>query len=76
MLDLAIVDSPFPGNEFNSLLLDTDYLTAAVPNGSPLADAGHISLAQLKKEKLILRPGRLRNADAVRGEPEEARDEP
>ena len=56
MLDLAIVDSPFPGNEFNSLLLDTDYLTAAVPNGSPLADAGHISLAQLKKEKLILRP--------------------
>lgn len=33
MLDLAIVDSPFPGNEFNSLLLDTDYLTAAVPNG-------------------------------------------
>ena len=56
MLDLAIVDSPFPGNEFNSLLLDTDYLTAAVPNGSPLADEGHISLAQLKKEKLILRP--------------------
>ena len=39
-----------------ALLLDTDYLTAAVPNGSPLADAGHISLAQLKKEKLILRP--------------------
>lgn len=56
MLDLAIVDTPFPSDEFNSLLIDTDYLTAAVPNESPLAALGHISLDQLKKERLILRP--------------------
>lgn len=56
MLDLAIIDSPFPNDEFSSLLLDSDHLIVAVSNDSPLADAGHISLSQMKKEKLILRP--------------------
>lgn len=56
MLDLAIVDSPLPSGEFNSLLIDTDYLAAAVSNESPLAAQGHVSLERLKKERLILRP--------------------
>ncbi len=55
---LRIVDSPFPGNEFNSLLLDTDYLTAAVPNGSPLCGRGaHISRTA-EEGKADTAPGR------------------
>ncbi|MCQ2353992.1 MAG: LysR family transcriptional regulator [Clostridia bacterium] len=55
-VDLAVVEGEFPSDEFNSILLDTDHLVVAVASDSKYAQDGIITLEQLKREKLILRP--------------------
>lgn len=54
-IDLAIVEGKIVDNNFNSILLDTDYLTLAVSKNNPLSKKSIISLEDLKEEKLILR---------------------
>lgn len=55
-IDLAVVEGDFPTNDFNFILLDTDYLVVAVPKGGKYADAREITLKELEGERLILRP--------------------
>lgn len=54
-IDFAVVEGEFPSGEFNSILLDTDYLVAAVSNKNPLSKKNMVTVAELKKERLILR---------------------
>lgn len=57
-LDLAIVEGRPPEGGMNALLLDTDYLVCVVCNESPLAKKSMVTLADIRKEKMILRlPG-------------------
>jgi len=57
-LDLAIVEGHPQEGDVNALLLDTDYLVCVVCNESPLAKKSMITLADIRKEKMILRlPG-------------------
>ena len=55
-LDLAVVDGPLPASGLNSVLLDTDYLCLAVSPQHRFAGRPEVSLEEVKKEKLILRP--------------------
>ncbi len=56
-IDLAILEGKINDSNFNSILLDTDYLVLAIRN-NPLAKKAIISLEELKNENLILRlPG-------------------
>lgn len=55
-LDLAVVDGPLPASGLNSVLLDTDYLCLAVSSQHRFAGRPGVSLEEVKKEKLILRP--------------------
>lgn len=54
-IDIAVVEGEFPENDFNSVILDTDYLVAAVSNDNPLCRKEMITLYDLQKEKMILR---------------------
>lgn len=55
-IDLAIVEGNLPaGSQFNSLLLDTDYLVCAVCNDNPLAKHAMVTLADLRTQRMILR---------------------
>lgn len=55
-IDLAIVEGNLPaGGEFNSLLLDTDYLVCAVCNDNPLAKHAMVTLEDLRTQRMILR---------------------
>lgn len=54
-LDLAVVEGRKPDDNLRFLLLDTDYLVAAVSPDHPLAKKGMVTLGELKKEHLILR---------------------
>lgn len=54
-IDLAIAEGKIPDANFNSILLDTDSLILAVPNGNPLSKKSMVTLNELKKESLILR---------------------
>lgn len=57
-IDLAILEGKINDSNFNSILLDTDYLVLAISNDNPLAKKTIISLDELKNENLILRlPG-------------------
>lgn len=57
-LDLILIDGKISDNNFNSILLDTDYLVLAVGNDNPLSKKSLVTLDELKKENLILRlPG-------------------
>ncbi len=57
-IDLAILEGKINDSNFNSILLDTDYLVLAISNNNPLAKKAIISLEELKNENLILRlPG-------------------
>lgn len=55
-IDLAIVEGDFASDGLNSILLDTDYLTIAVSNANPLSGQNAISIDELQKQRLILRP--------------------
>ena len=54
-IDLAIVEGRIADPKIKHLLLDTDYLVLAVSPGHPFAKKSMITLAELKKERLILR---------------------
>lgn len=54
-IDLAIVDGAYNDSRFSSMLLDTDYLTCVMSVDNPLAKKGVVTLAELKKQKMILR---------------------
>lgn len=55
-LDAAVVDGPFSEKKFSSILLDTDYLVLAMGKDHPLAQKQSVSVEDLSKEKLVLRP--------------------
>lgn len=54
-IDIAIVEGKNNNPAFNALMLDTDYLICAMSNSHPLARHSMVTLAELKKEQLILR---------------------
>ncbi|MEG1743407.1 MAG: LysR family transcriptional regulator [Clostridia bacterium] len=54
-IDIAIMEGQSASGEFNSVLLDTDFLVLAIPSNHPLAKKSMITINELKKEKLILR---------------------
>ncbi|MCM1514545.1 MAG: LysR family transcriptional regulator [Anaeroplasma bactoclasticum] len=54
-LDLAIVDGKANDSTLHYLMLDTDDLVCVVSNHHPLAQKEKVSIAELKKEKMILR---------------------
>ncbi|MBQ6022257.1 MAG: LysR family transcriptional regulator [Clostridia bacterium] len=54
-LDMAVVEGRKPDPSLKFILLDTDYLVLAVPAGHPLAKKNLVTLAELKRERLILR---------------------
>lgn len=54
-LDLAIVDGAYGDPRFSSMLLDTDYLMCVMSVDNPLARKGAVTLAELRRQKMILR---------------------
>ena len=54
-VDLAVVEGALPGQKFNSILLDTDYLCVITSPEHPFARRQSIQLSELKGERLILR---------------------
>ena len=54
-LDLAVVEGKITDPGFSSILLDTDCLMLVVSPNSPLARKSMVTLAELKREKMILR---------------------
>ncbi len=54
-LDMAVVEGRKSDPSLKFILLDTDYLVLAVPAGHPLAKKNLVTLAELKRERLILR---------------------
>lgn len=56
VIDLAVADGGLTAEGLSSVLLDTDRLVVAVPNGSPYAEKGMITLRELQQARLILRP--------------------
>ena len=54
-LDLAVVEGSVSDERFRSVMLDTDYLVLAVAPEHPLARRNLVTVAELKREKLILR---------------------
>ena len=54
-IDIAIVDGAVTNSRFSSMMLDTDCLMCILSNSHPLAKKSVITLAELKKQKMILR---------------------
>ena len=54
-LDMAIVEGAGSVPEFGFILLDTDYLVCAMSNEHPLAKKPMVTLADLIRERMILR---------------------
>ena len=54
-IDIAIVEGKNNNPDFNSLMLDTDYLVCVMANSNPLARHSMVTLEELKKQRLILR---------------------
>ena len=55
-VDIAIVEGHIPDKGLTSILLDTDYLCLIVSPDHPFADRKDVSLEEVKKERLIVRP--------------------
>lgn len=55
-LDFAIVDGTLPGERYSSVLLGTDYLCLIVSPQHPFAHRTGVTLDELAREKLVLRP--------------------
>lgn len=55
-LDVAIVDGSFPDGDMTTLLLIADFLCFIVAPQNPLARRDSVSLSEVKKQNLILRP--------------------
>ncbi len=54
-LDMAVVEGRISDPLLQFILLDTDYLVLAVPSNHPLAKKNLVTLAELRRERLILR---------------------
>lgn len=54
-IDIAVVDGKNTNLNFNALMLDTDYLVCVMSNNNPLSRHSLVTLAELKRERLILR---------------------
>lgn len=54
-LDIAIVEGNINDSRISARLLDTDYLVCVMSNNNPLAKKNTVTLADIKKEKMILR---------------------
>lgn len=54
-IDFAIVEGRRQSPDLNYLMLDTDYLVCILSNNNPLSKMSMVSLADLKKEHVILR---------------------
>lgn len=54
-LDLAFVEGPGVNVGFRSLMLDTDFLVCVMAVNNPLAKNALVTLADLKKQQMILR---------------------
>ena len=54
-LDLAIAEGSVNMPRFSSMMLDTDYLMCVMSNDNPLSKRAVVTLAELKKEPMILR---------------------
>ena len=54
-IDLAITDGKVSNPSLNSVMIDTDYLVCIMSNNNPLAKKNTVTLADIKKEKMILR---------------------
>lgn len=54
-IDLAIIEGNIVDSNFNSILLDTDYLVLAVSKSNPLSKKSMVTINELKREKMILR---------------------
>ena len=57
-LDLAVMECVLPGEKFNSVLFDTDYLCLITSPQHPFAHRQSIRLEELKQERMILRPAK------------------
>ena len=55
-VDVAIIERRCDTNGFNSVMLDTDHLTVAVPQDSEWALKGIITVSELFSAKLIMKP--------------------
>lgn len=55
-IDLAVVEGDCSVSGLNSIILDTDYLAVAVPPDSTYAKKGIITVDELAREPLILKP--------------------
>lgn len=54
-IDFAIIEGSRKVGDLNYLMLDTDYLVCILSNNNPLSKKPMVSLADLKKEHIILR---------------------
>ena len=54
-IDFAIIEGRRQVNNLNYLMLDMDYLVCILSNNNPLSKKSMVSLADLKKEHIILR---------------------
>lgn len=54
-IDLAIAEGTPPISSLHSLMLDTDYLICVMSKRHPMARQAMVTLADLKKERMILR---------------------
>lgn len=54
-IDIAVTEGSVSRPKFRSLMLDTDYLVCVMSNNNPLAKRAMITLADLKRERMILR---------------------
>lgn len=55
-IDLAIVEGRVNDPHIRSVMLDTDYLVCVMSNNNPLSRRSMVTLEDLKKERMILRP--------------------
>ena len=55
-IDIAITDGKVSNPSLNSVMIDTDYLVCIMSNNNPLAKHSIITLNELHRERLILRP--------------------
>lgn len=55
-VSLIVIDGNADDPSCNSILLDTDFMICAVHNDNPLSKQDFVTLEQLKKENLILKP--------------------
>lgn len=55
-IDIAVIEGRCNTNDFNSVMIDTDHLTVAVPCDSEWAHKGIITVPGLFSSKLIMKP--------------------